>query len=249
MLIQEFQTLVTDLFGKNKLELLQDESGFTYQSEKEIRRIGYATNLTLETVREAIKQEVDLMITHHDAWEFVYGMKEQCLNLLRENQISHYFAHLPLDDAVFGTGASLLEELGLTVVDQTHLHKGYYCGRIGEFQEEVDFTELVQRIESLLDEPVKVWKNHDRLIKRVCIVTGGGSMTADVKEAVDQQCDLYITGEKVLYTIQYAKIAEIDLIVGSHTFTEIFGVERLARKVKEAFSEVEIVQLKEEHIE
>lgn len=249
MLIQEFKTLITDLFGRDRLELLSDESGFTYQNGKEIQRIGYATNLTPNTVKEAIQQEVDLIITHHDAWEFVYGMKEQCLKLLEEHQISHYFAHLPLDDAVFGTGASLLEKLGLTLLEQTHLYKGYYCGRIGEFQEGIEFAELVQQIESLLDEPVKAWKNHNRLIQRVCIVTGGGSMTADVKEAVDQQCDLYITGEKVLYTIQYASVAEINLLVGSHTFTEIFGVEALAWKIKEAFGAVEVVQLKEEHIE
>ncbi len=34
---------------------------------------------------------------------------------------------------------------------------------------------------------------------------------------MDLGCDAYFTGEKILYTIQYAKQANINLIVGSHT--------------------------------
>ena len=45
-------------------------------------------------------------------------------------------------------------------------------------------------------------------------------MTSDVKDAVDRNCDVYITGEKFLYTVQYAKFAGINIIVGSHTYTE-----------------------------
>ena len=57
-------------------------------------------------------------------------------------------------------------------------------------------------------------------------------------------CDVYITGEKVLYTIEYAKLAGINLIVGSHTFTEVFGVESLAKKIKDKYKDIEIVRLK-----
>lgn len=60
---------------------------------------------------------------------------------------------------------------------------------------------------------------------------------------------MYITGEKVLYTVEYAKFVEINLIIGSHTFTEIFGIESLAKKIKEKYSNIEIIKLKEEHLE
>ena len=49
------------------------------------------------------------MITHHDAWEFIYGLKETCKEKLFEYNISHYFNHLPLDDCDFGTNNSLIE--------------------------------------------------------------------------------------------------------------------------------------------
>ena len=60
---------------------------------------------------------------------------------------------------------------------------------------------------------------------------------------------VYITSEKVFYTIQYAKYANINLIIGSHTFTESFGIESLAEKIKNNFEDIEIVKIKEEHIE
>lgn len=96
---------------------------------------------------------------------------------------------------------------------------------------------------------MKSWQHPDRLIYHLGIVTGGGGMTADIKEAVDHQCDAYMTGEKMLYTIEYARFAGINLIVGSHTFTEIFGVEGLIRHILRQHSSLTAVQLVEAHIE
>lgn len=105
------------------------------------------------------------------------------------------------------------------------------------------------RVEAVLQEPVLVWRNHSRLIRRVGMVTGGGNSTHDVHEAVEKDCDVYLTGERVLYTVQYAKFAGINLVVGSHTFTEILGVKSLAQKLKEAFPALVVVKVQEEHLE
>lgn len=78
---------------------------------------------------------------------------------------------------------------------------------------------------------------------------GGGSDTFLIKTALEHDCDVYITGEKVLYTIQYAQFEKIDLLIGSHTFIEFLGIENLAKNIKEQYEEVEIVKLHEEHIE
>ncbi|WP_374212505.1 Nif3-like dinuclear metal center hexameric protein [Tissierella sp. MB52-C2] len=81
------------------------------------------------------------------------------------------------------------------------------------------------------------------------LVCGGGGFTTDVREAVERNSEVYITGEKVLYTIEYAKFVGINLIVGSHTFTEVFGIESLAKKIKDKYKDIEIIRLKEEHLE
>lgn len=40
-------------------------------------------------------------------------------------------------------------------------------------------------------------------------------------------CDTYITGEYVLHSQQYARLMGINLLVGSHTNTEILGIHAL----------------------
>jgi putative NIF3 family GTP cyclohydrolase 1 type 2 len=100
-----------------------------------------------------------------------------------------------------------------------------------------------------LAEPVKAWKNHDRPMKKVAILTGAGNNSALIKFAKESGCDAFITGERTLYSVQYAKFAGVNLYVGSHTYTEIFGVENLAKKIQESIPETVLCRIEEEHIE
>lgn len=215
-----------------------------------IRRIGYSTNMTPELVRQAADQKVNLIVTHHDAWDFVYGMKEECHSLLREHQIHHFFVHLPLDYAEFGTCHSLFQALGVnTVLRPSCHHEGRSLPGIGEFASPVSFEELGDRVRHVLQEDVKAWKNSQKPIKRIGLLTGAGHSTSYIRDAHQAGCDVYITSEKILYTVQYAQFIGMNLIVGSHTFTEIFGVRALAEKIKTTFPGLEIVRLHEPHIE
>jgi len=249
MQLNKIEEYIITLFDTINNKQFHDESGVTIEVNRDIKKIGYCTNLTLQTIENAKKCEIDLLITHHDAWDFMYGLKEACLEKLQEYQIAHYYNHLPLDDCNFGTNDSLVNELGLKVIEKSHLEDGFYCGRIAEFENQISLSELVKKLEIILKEPVKAWKFNDRSIKRVGIVCGGGGLTPDVKEAIDKQCDVYITGEKILYTIEYAEFKKLNLIIGSHTFTEIFGVESLVKKIKHKFDEIEIVKINEKHLE
>ena len=134
-------------------------------------------------------------------------------------------------------------------MEKSHLEDGFHCGRITEFGEAVTFEYLVGRLESILDEPVQAWKSRRGPIRRVGLVCGGGGSTPDVREAFEKGCDAYITGERTLYTIEYARFVGMDLIIGSHTFTEVFGVESLAKIIERRFRDIEIVRLTEDHLE
>jgi len=249
MRLVEIERFIISLFESSENEHFHEQSGTTVEGTEEIRRIGYCTNLTLDTIEEGKKNNVDLIITHHDAWDFIFGLKDACREKLSEYNISHYFTHLPLDDCNFGTNNSLIEKLGLSIIKKSHNEDGFYCGRIAEFDEEIEFEELVRKLEMILEEPTKAWRFKDGRIKRVGLVCGGGGSTADVREAFEKNCDVYITGEKVLYTIEYAKFVGMNLIIGSHTFTELLGIESLAGKIADKYSDVNIIRLSEEHLE
>ena len=240
---------INELFNVTNKEIYASESGLTYDADKKVKRLGYCVNLTLETIEEAIIHGVDMIVTHHDAWDEIYGLKEACIERLAEYGISHYYNHLPLDDCNFGTNDSLLKKMNLKKIKRTHEWEGLYFGRVAEYDEEIEFNNLVKNIENLLEEPVKSWQFNDEKVKRVGLVCGNGGSTACLKEAVENECDVYITGECNLYTIQYAQLKGINLIIGSHTFTELFGIQSLAFKLNENIKELEVVRLNEEHYE
>ncbi|MCP4162673.1 MAG: Nif3-like dinuclear metal center hexameric protein [Deltaproteobacteria bacterium] len=249
MEIKQIEKYINTLFDTTENKFFFEQSGITVKGNRDINRIGYCMNLTMETVEKAKKSNVDLMITHHDAWDFLYELQDECRKKLKEYGISHYYNHLPLDDCKFGTNDSLLKKLGLRMTERTHEYEGFYCGRVAEFDTEISFNTLVQKMEGLLGEPVQAWKFNERKVKRVCIVCGGGADTPSLKEADEKECDVYITGEKVLYTIQYAQFRKLNLIIGSHTFTELFGIESLAMKIKDKYGNLEIIRLEEAHLE
>jgi dinuclear metal center YbgI/SA1388 family protein len=241
---------ILEMFDQEKLSRASGEYGFFIPVEREVQKIGYATNLTPDVVNFAANNGIDLIITHHDAWDFIYGMKESCTQLMTKYKIAHFFTHLPLDDAEFGTNVSFLKNLNISIVDKTTLENDvFYCGRIGKTDESVELQYFVSKIENLLGEKIKVWQNNNKHIEKVGFVAGAGSSPSIIKEFVDKGCDTYITGEKVLYTIQYCKFSKINLIVGSHTFVELFGVKSLCNLIKDKYEDLEVVQIIEEHIE
>lgn len=237
------------LFETKELDSFSNEASLTYDVNKEVKCIGYATNITLDVVDKAHQSGVDFLITHHDAWGFIYGLKEAVMDRLKEYDISHYFVHLPLDDAPFGTNSSLLKGLGLKEISKHCCYDGYCCGAIGEYEEGLGFEEFTKKFEGLLEEPALSWNFGKEKVKRVYVLCGAGGETDLMKEARELDVDVYITGEKNLYTVQYADLHKMNLIVGSHTFTEIFGVRNLMNLVKEAFPSISFVQIRENHLE
>lgn len=224
-----------------------EQSGVTYDAGVEVHRIGYATNLTLEVIESARRANINLIVTHHDAWTFIGDLNERCMKLLREYGISHYFNHLPLDDAEFGTNASLAKALGLKVLKRVNDEDGFKCGLVGEFDTSVDFRKFKELCEDIMGESVQSWRFNDRPIKRVHILCGAGHLTTDMQVSIEEDCDVYLTGEKILYTVEFAKLNALNLIVGSHTFTELLGVKSMLEQ--SGLDELEIVKINEDHME
>ncbi|WP_107838285.1 Nif3-like dinuclear metal center hexameric protein [Metasolibacillus meyeri] len=249
MNITQFEQYISILFGEELLTQIEHEYGFTNKTDDEIRKIGYATNLSLETIEEAKKHDVDLMVTHHDAWDFIYGLKEACIEKLKEYDISHFWIHAPLDYVEFGTCTSLMNVLGVDNIIKYSVYQNNSLPGIGEYNKELSFHELVEKMSEKLKEPIRAWQYNDKAVKKIGVLTGAGNSSDAMKMAVEEGCDTYITGEVNLYTIQYAQFVGINLLVGSHTFTEIFGVESLAYKLKALEPSITLTLLPETHFE
>lgn len=74
--------------------------------------------------------------------------QEECHRLLALHGISHFFVHLPLDYADFGTCPSLFQAIGIdAIIQNSYPHEGRSVPGIGEFESPISFGELSERIE------------------------------------------------------------------------------------------------------
>jgi len=250
MSVKRFEEVALSFFPQATLDFFNDgiQFGFNNYHVKEVNRIGYSVNLTPDILKEALEKQVDLILTHHNIWEDHFEMREACLKFLEEHNLIHFFNHLPLDASEFGPSYALAERLGLEVTDRISFYEGFYFGVVGNLQPQT-LDELTKRLENVLGHKVRVWKNNDRMIKRVGIVSGSGKDLASLHEAKALGCDAYITGEKSLTTLLYARHIGLNFLLGSHTFTEIDGMRKYALLIKAKMPDVEIIELKEEWIE
>lgn len=223
--------VLISLFNNDKLAASPAEWGFFNESSQDISGVGYAVNLSPHIIEESAKAGINLLLTHHDSWGFVFGLKEKCDLMLREKGITHGFFHAPLDDAEFGTSSSLAKELGLVGCEKIIIYNNIYFGGVkGSLTSEVSLDDFSKRFSSLLGERVRVFNNNP-LIKNICVAAGAGHMTDYMRFAVEAGCDTYVTGEYSLYSQQYAELKGLNLLIGSHTGTEKFGIKSLAEKL------------------
>jgi putative NIF3 family GTP cyclohydrolase 1 type 2 len=113
-----------------------------------------------------------------------------------ERQISIYACHAPLDchDKI-GTNAAIVQALGMKPEKNFVRYGIGYAGRIGSIE--------VQKTDSLLKSIRNIF-GVSRLevggcltteVKRVAIVAGGGDEIGHLRQAQENSCDMYLTGE------------------------------------------------------
>jgi len=247
--LSEIKEKILGIFEAGILKDTTWEYGFKFDFNRPITKIAYATNLTPFTINKAAEQGAELLITHHDAWPFMKAQREHCYALLKQNKINHCFVHTPLDAAEFGTSHSLARELGAknlkpSVPDDEH-GSGLLYGVVAEITPQ-SFEEFVALCEKVLQTKViHAFKNTDKAIKKICICTGGGNKTTYMDSAIDEGCDIYITGEYGMYMQHYAEFHKLNLIIGGHTRTEIIGVRNFVQEILKGLPIVATYEIEE----
>ncbi len=223
-----FREVLNDLFGARLLDEHPGEWGIADHCP-DPSAIGYATTITPRSISAALDLGADVIVTHHDAWSFMYEQRERVYELLRESCLTHVWAHQPLDQADFGTSATLLSEAGCA--DVWKPTEGEV--RIGRLEGSTDFEGIRSVFDSLLREQPRSLHDSGRAIRRIGCVTGAGVYTGYLKDAMAHDIDLYLTGETSLYLCEYAVHHGISVLVYSHNHTELPGVRAFAERLGE----------------
>ena len=224
-------------------------NGLQVSHNKLVKKVGWAVDADLESIRKAGKDKVDFLIVHHGLfWGSSVLDRKIRAKRIREAKrlgVAIYSSHLPLDaHPELGNSIGLLRALGLG--DAKRKPFGIAMGKATGWKVEGGrwkLGDLVKRIALLRCEPrqgrgssfeglqgqVKVVGGGPVICRRIGIVTGG---FGDLDQVLKAGLDTLITGEADYPTEVKARELGINLILGGHWETEVFGVRNLAARIR-----------------
>ena len=216
--------------------------------EAEVHHVFLALDLTEETLEEAIRAGVDMIVTHHPM--IFDGQKKinnhsftgrRILGLIRNN-IQYYAMHTNYD--VLGMAELSADYLKLTerevlaVTAQTeHGEEGF--GRVGNLPYKMTLRECGEFVKEALSlNDVKVYGDPDRVVQKAAICTGSGkSMIPDV---LAKGAEVYVTGDIDHHTGIDAVASGLTIVDAGHYGTEYIFMNAMQKVLRESFQNLKI---------
>ncbi len=220
-----------------------DNSGFLAGDiNGEVKKIGFALDVTTETLNRAVKENVDLIITHHPLifhpvktlikGDMPYEVVKAGVPLIS--------CHTNFDKADGGVNDILAEILELKNVAPFPTCEGDNLGRIGAC-DPLSAEDFARFAAKKLRTTVSLVKGR-RKIKTVAVV--GGSGGEYVPDAVNAGVDAFLTGEAKHHQLLQAKNSGLTFIVAGHYETENPAMKKLISLIGSRFPGIENIDLR-----
>jgi dinuclear metal center YbgI/SA1388 family protein len=211
-------------------------NGLQIENSGRVTRIGAAVDVSTRVLSEAAKKDVDFLIAHHGLFwpglQPVTSALRRQLQIGFENDIALYSAHLPLDiHPKVGNNAELVAAIGLKSARPFLEEKGQPVGLKGRVL--MARSELVRKLRKALNGPVKVFDFGPKQTHTIGVVTGGAG--SEVHRVAEEKIDTFITGEAPHWAAVAAEELGVNLLLGGHYATEVFGVKALAAHLSKRF--------------
>ena len=201
---------------------------------KQIKKVAFAVDACQESIDKAVAENADVLFVHHGLfWGHGIPITKNHYNRIAsliKNDVALFACHIPLDASkVVGNNYGLANRLGLENLSDFGYWRGMSIGVKGSFKNPLSMEEICkillpngEKINTILDFGKKQ-------IETVAIISGGGG--DDLFQAIDENIDLYITGELGHEQFHLAKENNISVIAGGHYNTETVGVSLVMDKM------------------
>lgn len=231
----KFNDFIAPGFKKNYMGLVLDNT-------TELKKVYTATIPDLDILDKLIRSnETDVLLFSHHAMGYdptmtgfpFYDIPEEYLLKLKQQRISFYMLHVPLDkNGEFSTSVNLAKHLNLEITDEFCGYEGVQCGVICKTEKRTA-TGLKDYVRTLIGHEVKLIMHGENKIRDglVAIAAGGGSMGFVAKELVELGINMYITGvtrhvpgvEFIMEFHRIIKENKINVIGATHYTTEKYA--------------------------
>ena len=211
-------------------------NGLQIENSGRVTRIGAAVDVSTRVLTEAQKRDIDFLIVHHGLFwpglQPIRGALRRQLRIAFENDVAIYSAHLPLDiHPKVGNNAQLVTALGLKSPQPFLEEKSQPVGL--KVRASLLRSELVRKLQKVLNGPVKVFGSGPKQTRSIGVVTGAAG--SEIYRVADEGIDTFITGEAPHWAAVAAEELGLNLLLGGHYATEVFGVKALAAHLSKRF--------------
>ena len=211
-------------------------NGLQIENSGRVNKIGASVDASTRVLAAAAEQNVDLLIVHHGLFwpglQPVTGALRRQLELAFENNIALYSAHLPLDlHPHVGNNAQLATALGLKSNQPFFEEKGQMIGL--KTRASLRRDELDRKLQKALNGPVKAFMFGPKKTRTIGVITGGAG--SEIYKIAKEGIDTFVTGEAPHWATVAADELGMNLLLGGHYATEVFGVKALASHLSKRF--------------
>ncbi len=206
------------------------------QKAQDIRKIAFSVDACLESFIRAHELGAQALFVHHGLfWGKQLSITAQHysrLEYLIKNDLALFAFHLPLDaHPELGNNAGLAKQIGLIETAPFGTYKGEKIGIRGILPKPESFSSWLDIFcggdRNALLGVLPFGKSE---IKSIGIVSGGAPF--EVAQAIDEDLDVYITGDTQHAIYHQAKEAAIHVVCAGHYSTETWGVKLMSEWVR-----------------
>lgn len=208
------------------------------KSDRAVKRVLVALDVTMDVAREAIDLGAELIISHHPLlFRARKNLVEEdaeanILCLLVRNNISLLSAHTNLDKTEFSGSACCAKQLALTNIRP----EGDYLF-LGDLPKPMPASVLCERISGVLETETRCYGTGETMVSTLAIA--GGAYDEGWSLAMAAGAQGLLTGEVRHHNALTATMNGFVLFDGGHYATEVPLVANLANYLQKSFDSVQ----------
>lgn len=229
------------------LNFKERSMGLVCDFANEIKKVYSAVFPTEEVMKKIINDGVTdaMLFLHHPSILDIrrskpfHQMNRELLETFKENRISIYNLHVPLDNySDYSTSRTLADALDIKIIKPFARYRGGLSGVIGK-TECKSVEELHVKFSKTLGHDTSLYLYGSNIIKdgRIAIVAGGGNNTDTISEMLQNDVNVLITGisvnnESFSHVHKLEEQKNINILGGTHYSTEKFACQKMCTYFK-----------------
>ena len=223
--------------------------------EKEVHKIFLALDVTDESLEMAIKEQADMIITHHPL--IFSAMKKVTTDnfigrriiKMIQHDISYYAMHTNFDIlgmADLSADFLNLKDREILEVTYSDANRTEGLGRVGNLARKMSLKECADFVKTQLKLPsVTVDGDLEKEVQKVAVCTGSGKSL--IKEVLKHQADVYVTGDADYHFAIDAVAQDVCIIDAGHYGTEYIFMDYMEKELQALGGELEIKKMQVIH--